>query len=642
MLAGAAAAVVGTGVCVRATWAGDDPPRSETPSASDNHEVSRLHADPETKLLADLTAAEAAYAVHFDPAQFDRDLAAAFRRFGLDLDKFDAQAARDRLGRRASTGEVAAAIDQWARVRRTHLETANWRRLVDVARTIDSDPWRNTLRSQLDRSRAENLPALRTLAEDAGALETQPAASLISLALLIDLAGDRTTATAVLQLATRRFANHFWVWFELGKLSASRTANPDHGEAARCFGKARDLNPRSLEAHLGLGKALADQGKMDEATAAFLEAERLKRVPGATLTDLNQFDQALARIERVKAREADEGFDQNDSGQLTTTQAELTGILFPTKRPIPSGPHTAAGFYNRGIEFARRKEYDKAIADFDKVIKLDHNFASAYVVRGEIWLMKKDFDHAIAEYDFALRLDRQSSAYRGRGFAWLGKKKLALAIDDFNEAIRIAPEDPRSYYGRGYAWSAKEEFEKAKSDFDNAIRLDGLFAPAYVARGHVWTSQKEYDKAIDDFDDAARLDPGGTNAYTGRAYAWTQKREYEKALADYITAIRLEPDDATALNGRAWLWSTCPDAKYRDGKQACESARKACELTDQADAMIIDTLAAANAEAGDFDSAVKWQTKAIELTTDAKDRDEFRGRLGLYQQKKPYRQRSAD
>ena len=58
--------------------------------------------------------------------------------------------------------------------------------------------------------------------------------------------------------------------------------------------------------------------------------------------------------------------------------------------------------------------------------------------------------------------------------------------------------------------------------------------------------------------------------------------------------------------------------------------------------MIVDTLAAANAEAGDFDSAVKEQTKAIELTTDAKDRDEFRGRLVLYQQKKPYRQRSAD
>ena len=57
--------------------------------------------------------------------------------------------------------------------------------------------------------------------------------------------------------------------------------------------------------------------------------------------------------------------------------------------------------------------------------------------------------------------------------------------------------------------------------------------------------------------------------------------------------------------------------------------------------MIIDTLAAASAETGDFDSAVRWQTKAIEAIIDDKDRDEFRVRL-VHQQKKPYRQSATD
>ena len=51
----------------------------------------------------------------------------------------------------------------------------------------------------------------------------------------------------------------------------------------------------------------------------------------------------------------------------------------------------------------------------------------------------------------------------------------------------------------------------------------------------------------------------------------------------------------------------------------------------------IDTLAAAYAEVGDFASALKWQTKALELETDAKNKEEYVARLKLYQEKKPYR-----
>ena len=148
--------------------------------------------------------------------------------------------------------------------------------------------------------------------------------------------------------------------------------------------------------------------------------------------------------------------------------------------------------------------------------------------------------------------------------------------------------------------------------------------------------KNEYGKAIADYNEAIRIDPKLTPAYTNRRSVWTAQKKYDKVIADLDEMIRGDSQNASAYNNRGWLRATCPDAKYRDGKKAVESATKACELTEWKKRTFIGTLAAAYAEAGDFDAAVKWQTTANDLYSDPEDKKTGNARLKLYREKKPY------
>jgi len=216
-------------------------------------------------------------------------------------------------------------------------------------------------------------------------------------------------------------------------------------------------------------------------------------------------------------------------------------------------------------------------------------------------------------------------------------------ICDCEEVIRLDPKNSNAYVGRGKAWHAKGAYARAISDYNEAIRLDLKQASAYVGRGKAWKAEGKADKAISDYveaisnyNDAIWIDPTDARLYRDRGNAWEVKGEYEKAISDYAEAIRLAPKDASSWNGRAWLAATCSEAKYRDGKKAIDDATKACELTNQKNGDYVGTLAAAYAETGDFDSAVKWAVKAIDLAPE-KLRGDYQSRLDLYKAHKPYR-----
>jgi tetratricopeptide (TPR) repeat protein len=141
--------------------------------------------------------------------------------------------------------------------------------------------------------------------------------------------------------------------------------------------------------------------------------------------------------------------------------------------------------------------------------------------RGVAWAAKREYEKAIEDYSSAIELDpRNVVARQDRAYVWSAKKQYDKAIADLDLAIRLRPDDAVLYFDRGRAWHQTGDFDKAIDDFSEAVSLRPYFANAFASRGAAWSAKKSYDQATADFNTAVRLEPGSPVGYNARAWFW--------------------------------------------------------------------------------------------------------------------------
>src|ERR1051326_9117513 len=230
------------------------------------------------------------------------------------------------------------------------------------------------------------------------------------------------------------------------------------------------------------------KGELDRAIGDYNEAIKIDPTkPGfyidraSVWNNKSEKDRALADVEQAIKLDPDNAGGAaaqawNMKAGFRFGAGDVDGAIAAYGEAIRVDPKGAVFYVERGTVWGSKREFARALADFDQAIKLDPNNANragatAWNLKGRIQSMQGDVDGAIAAYEAAIRLDpKLGLAHQNRGDALKEKAEYARALESYDRAIDLPMREPSVYASRGLMHFYVGNFTKAAADFAQAYR----------------------------------------------------------------------------------------------------------------------------------------------------------------------------
>ena len=183
---------------------------------------------------------------------------------------------------------------------------------------------------------------------------------------------------------------------------------------------------------------------------------------------------------------------------------------------------------------------------------------------------------------------------------------------------------------------------EAEPLLQEAIRLEPGYPDAYANLGVAFVGEGRYEDALPMFERAVALAPDNPALWRNYGETLASLGHFAEAARAFRRVLPSNPDDPDLLESLAWILATAPDASVRDGRAAVDLAQRAAQLSGETPPpTVLDTLAAAYAENGQFADAVAIAERALALSRSGSHSDlipQLELRLDLYRAGQPYRE----
>lgn len=320
-----------------------------------------------------------------------------------------------------------------------------------------------------------------------------------------------------------------------------------------------------------------------------------------------------------------------DSNKLTKsakTVDDFTAILQVCKRIAAAEPDTANGKYATDLQAWAH----------NRIGEIYVKRAGEETEKGQKKSAREYDDLALRHFEIAIKKNPDHwKARHNRGVSYGLLHRYADAVRDFSAAIKRQPEYINSWFNRAEIYYELARYDRAISDYSRVLRKTPNDVSALIQRGHAYFRSNQIDKSVEDYVAAVKHQPDRADCYVFRGDAYQSQGQWRKASLDYRAAIKRDVKNAHAFRSSAWLMATCPDERFRDQKRGIEAAELAAKLYVESDYRTLDALAAAYANASEFDKATEAMEKAIQLAP-RKALDSLAQRQQLYENRQPFRQ----
>jgi choline-sulfatase len=407
--------------------------------------------------------------------------------------------------------------------------------------------------------------------------------------------------------------------------------------------------PGFADCHLQMSKIAAAEGNLDAARTAAAKAvavgpknERAHLQLAALLRERGDLDGAITHFRQALALEPSNPDTRTWLGRALAEKGQLDEAASLLGSGATGAPESAMAATQLGYVLAKQGKLTEAVAKYRRALELDPGSPEAHAYLGSALASQAQWDEAISHFEIALKARPENAELHD----WLGmalreKGRTEEALVHFREAVRLGPKLAMAHFNLGRALKQQGKLDEALPHYRRAIAIDPRLAAAHNALGSALGSQGHVREAIREFREALRLQPDNEEAHNNLGLALRLTGERDQALAEFTAALARRPDWPGPMSEIAWILATHSDPAVRDPGKAVRLAERAAELTGRRQPVILDTLAAAYAAAGDFERAAATAQDAASLATAAGATalsGDIGGRLALYRQKKPYRE----